>query len=203
MAELAGAFVTARRANSETQEGGFPMALWVHAGAPRRFLVAGVALIGAVGLAWVATAAADGGVIHACYQKNQGQLRIVAVGASCRPDEIPTSWNIQGPSGPQGPQGPSGPQGPAGISGLERVDFSSHSDSLSPKSAFAKCPTGKHAVGCGAEVFMAGGPSGPVAVKKSKPSDDMTGCAATAEEMMPTDANWFVTSYALCGTVSP
>jgi len=91
----------------------------------------------------------------------------------------------------------------AGVRGLERVDFSSLADSTSPKMAFAKCPSGKKVIAGGAKVFMAGDRAGPVAVKASFPSDALDGWAATAEEMVATDAKWFVTAFALCATVAP
>jgi hypothetical protein len=47
----------------------------------------------------------NGTVINACYQKINGQLRVVSDPSQCRPSEIPVSWNIVGPQGPQGPTG--------------------------------------------------------------------------------------------------
>ena len=91
----------------------------------------------------------------------------------------------------------------AGVRGLERVDFSSAADSTSPKKAFAKCPSGKKVIAGGAKVFIAGQSTGPVALKASFPSDALDGWAATAEEMVATDAKWFVTTFALCATVAP
>jgi hypothetical protein len=61
---------------------------------------------------------AEDNVIHGCYQKNNGQLRIVSGSGECRPSEIPISWNQAGPQGPPGPQGPIGPPGPQGEEGL-------------------------------------------------------------------------------------
>ncbi len=157
------------------------------------WLAVTVALAGVALAWWPAAGAADEGVINACYQMNQGQLRIVAAGTPCRPDEKAISWNVQGPKGDTGPQGPAG-----GISGLERVDYSSANDSTSPKHAFAKCPAGKRVVGGGAEVFIEGQEAGPVAVKKSFPSKAGDGWAATAEAMGNIDASWFLTAFALC-----
>jgi hypothetical protein len=54
---------------------------------------------------------AQGTTIQGCYQKNNGQLRIVSTGNACRPSEISISLNT---TGPQGPAGPAGPQGPPG-----------------------------------------------------------------------------------------
>jgi hypothetical protein len=93
--------------------------------------------------------------------------------------------------------------GAVGVRGLERVDFSSKADSLSPKKAFAKCPSGKKVISGGAKVFIASQASGPVALKANFPSETLDGWAATAEEMVPTEAKWFVTAFALCAPVAP
>src|SRR5687768_10396603 len=65
--------------------------------------------------------------MYACVGP-QGNLRLVSGPASCRPSEISTSWNQQGPagsSGPQGPPGPPGPQGDAGEQGQAGADGTS------------------------------------------------------------------------------
>jgi hypothetical protein len=53
------------------------------------------------------------GVISACYDTNNGQLRVVdlANGAGCRPSEKSINWNQTGPQGIQGIQGPQGVPG--------------------------------------------------------------------------------------------
>lgn len=61
-------------------------------------------------------------VLTGCYQKVNGQLRIVTSASQCRPSEIAISWNITGPQGPGGPQGPAGPQGPVGPEGPQGPD---------------------------------------------------------------------------------
>jgi len=53
-------------------------------------------------------------IINGCYQKKNGQLRIVSNPGMCNKSEIPLSWNLKGP---QGPVGPTGPQGPVGSQG--------------------------------------------------------------------------------------
>jgi hypothetical protein len=75
----------------------------------------GPIVLGAVvvlAVAAVASAAipdSDDGEIHACYQKNEGQLRVVDAqnGVSCRPSELPLVWNQKGLTGATGPRGPS------------------------------------------------------------------------------------------------
>src|SRR5437764_13029221 len=61
----------------------------------------------------------DSGVIHACYQKQNGQLRVIDAdqGQSCRPSEVALSWNQTGPTGATGATGPPGPTGPRGATG--------------------------------------------------------------------------------------
>ena len=63
-------------------------------------------------------AAGNTNVIFGCYQKNNGQLRIVKQSSLCQPSEVPISWNTAGQAGPAGPTGPSGPQGAAGPPGV-------------------------------------------------------------------------------------
>ena len=65
----------------------------------------------------------NAGVIHACADTTNGQVRAVAAGDTCRTNEVALNWNQTGPAGPAGPtgatgaQGPVGPQGPAGSGG--------------------------------------------------------------------------------------
>lgn len=95
--------------------------------------------VAAVALAGTAHAAIpDGnGVIHACYAKSGGVLRVVdASTTSCKSGEVTLDWNRQGtpgapgpagpqgvpgvpgPIGPQGDPGPVGPQGDPGVPGV-------------------------------------------------------------------------------------
>ncbi len=77
--------------------------------------VIAIALTGAV--AW-ATIPSSGGVIHGCYQKSDGKLRVVNDPSTCRDAELPISWNQTGPQGPKGDTGATGPQGHTGPQGL-------------------------------------------------------------------------------------
>jgi hypothetical protein len=67
-------------------------------------------------------------VIHACVGNGSDLVRIVGVTGSCRPNETPVHWTIQGnqgapgPQGAQGPQGIQGPQGPPGTDGVNGRD---------------------------------------------------------------------------------
>jgi len=70
------------------------------------------------------------GVIHGCYMKNGGTIRVIDDGVTkCAQNETALTWNntgprgpqgvpgLQGVPGPQGPQGVTGPQGPSGLQG--------------------------------------------------------------------------------------
>jgi hypothetical protein len=86
-----------------------------HAGGRLLRRVAGPIVLGAAALLAVAAVAgaaipdSDDGEIHGCYQKNQGQLRVIdaQAGQACRASEEPLVWNQQGVQGEPGPRGPS------------------------------------------------------------------------------------------------
>jgi Collagen triple helix repeat (20 copies) len=60
------------------------------------------------------------GVIHGCYAKSGGTLRVVDNSVTtCKSTETSLNWNQTGPAGPTGPQGLQGPQGPVGPQGPE------------------------------------------------------------------------------------
>src|SRR5262245_19520415 len=72
-------------------------------------LVLGAAAVLAVAaVAGAAIPDSDDGEIHACYQKKQGQLRVIdaQTGQSCRPSEESLVWNQEGVQGETGPRGP-------------------------------------------------------------------------------------------------
>jgi hypothetical protein len=67
-------------------------------------IVAGV--LGAGGLAYATIPDADG-VLHGCYLKSSGVLRVVDEGVACKSTETKISWNATGPAGDPGDRGPS------------------------------------------------------------------------------------------------
>ena len=77
--------------------------------------VAAALVFGAVAFASIPDA---NGVIHTCYGKSGGTLRVIdATNTSCGGNETSLNFNQQGPAGAQGPAGPAGPQGAKGDTG--------------------------------------------------------------------------------------
>ena len=64
-------------------------------------IVASIALfVGVGGVAFAAIPDSEG-VIHACYQNETGNLRVVESDTDCRPFETVLDWNQEGPVGPE------------------------------------------------------------------------------------------------------
>jgi hypothetical protein len=96
-----------------------------------------VAMTLAGGIAWAAIPSA-GGMINGCYQKNEGQLRVIDPGAdSCHPSEIAIAWNKQGAQGVKGDTGQAGAPGRDGTDGGDGLGVT-----VTPEPAGANCPTG-------------------------------------------------------------
>jgi Collagen triple helix repeat (20 copies) len=70
------------------------------------------------GVSWAAIPRSSG-VIHGCYQKDHGQLRVINSKGhqSCQRSEVAVSWAESGPQGPAGPRGPKGATGATGLPG--------------------------------------------------------------------------------------
>jgi hypothetical protein len=75
--------------------------------------------LGGVGYAASGLISGPSGVIHSCYQKTKGNLRIVKAGKPCLKSERALAFNQQGPQGKQGLQGRQGLQGQQGLQGLQ------------------------------------------------------------------------------------
>ncbi|HLM35580.1 MAG TPA: hypothetical protein VK278_07365 [Gaiellaceae bacterium] len=59
-----------------------------------------------------------GGVIHGCYVKSGGSIRVIdATVTNCKSTETSLDWNQHGQPGVPGPQGPTGATGPKGDTG--------------------------------------------------------------------------------------
>jgi hypothetical protein len=86
----------------------------------RRGRLVALAFLAALALTAVAYATIpdSSGVIHGCYAKSGGALRVIdASVTNCKSGETALPWNASGPAGPSGPGGASGPSGPSGASG--------------------------------------------------------------------------------------
>ena len=86
--------------------------------------VVALTIVGALlvvgGIAY-ATIPDGGGVIHACYQKNQGALRVIDTdkAQTCASSESPLIWSQTGQQGQQGPPGPTGPSDVWSVDGYD------------------------------------------------------------------------------------
>jgi hypothetical protein len=60
-----------------------------------------------------------GGVFHACYKKNGGQVRLVNSASDCTSAETAAEWNQTGPTGATGPTGPAGVSLFANVNGID------------------------------------------------------------------------------------
>src|SRR5947208_9848808 len=83
---------------------------------PSFALALSAVVLSATGLA-VAAIPDSKGVIHACYAKSDGSLRVIS-GKQCQPGEKKLAWNKQGRQGTRGPRGFKGNPGQPGQNGL-------------------------------------------------------------------------------------
>ena len=85
----------------------------------RRTITIGVAvfafMVVMVPIAKLATS--NSGVLSACVNPGNGNMRLVDSSSACHNNETFVEWNIEGPPGPIGPAGPQGPQGIQGVAG--------------------------------------------------------------------------------------
>jgi hypothetical protein len=89
------------------------------------------ALVG--GIAW-ASIPDSAGVIHGCYAKKGGMLRVLDTGQSCDPKtELALDWSQKGPKGDTGNTGPTGPPGPKGDKGDQGLQGVAGKDGLNGK----------------------------------------------------------------------
>lgn len=171
-------------------------------------VIAGLAIVTASALA-VGIALASipdaAGVIHGCYSKDLGILRVIdtAKGQSCRKWETALDWNQQGPQGPQGVAGPQGPQGASGISGYEVVvshdtQFNVLGNGIADSQA--NCPQGKSVLGGGAGTLQ----GDALNLQTSTPTGSNDGWLV---EFVNTSGNTLgqadVWAYAICAKVAP
>ena len=155
-----------------------------------------VAVVHAVGIP-------DGTVIHGCYHKSDGTLRVVDSPTKCKNSEIPLDWSQTGPQGPAGTNGVNGlngadgEDGAPGLSGLVRVQEDAPFDGVATKEVIAACPEGKKVIGGGYLHFL-GGPT--VVPRTNTPTIDLDAWIVDATEF--TGADWSISAVALCATVA-
>jgi hypothetical protein len=144
-------------------------------------MLAAVALLALLGAgAWAAIPGPDG-IIHSCYRKRGGQLRVINAAAKCRHGEVGLNWSETGPPGPrggggprghtgarglQGVQGPAGPVGQTGPQGLSNAYAASQAGSVTLSSSqqnilSLSVPAGKFSVSATVEITNDDGSAGP------------------------------------------
>lgn len=100
----------------------------------RRLVVLAAVALAALGAGIGFAAVPDSsGVVHACFAKRDGALRVIdtdAGGACNTSKETPLDWNRTGPQGATGAQGASGPQGATGPAGpgARTIEVDVHDD---------------------------------------------------------------------------
>ena len=184
----------------------------------RTRLVALVATL--VGLAGAGIAYAQipdtGGVIHGCYTKSGGSLRVIDNSVTnCKSTETSLNWNqkgatgpigpagapgprgTQGPTGPGGPTGGPGPAGPIGPTGPGASDYQIVFDHVpvdahSIGSAYVVCPSGKQVLG-------GGGSSAAMPLVESAPTISRSEWIVSAQNTFDTAQDLYV--YAICAVV--
>jgi hypothetical protein len=170
----------------------------------RQPMIVGAVAIGALlaggGIAY-ATIPDSGGAIHACYARSGGALRVVDA-AKCKTNENSLAWNQAGVPGAEGTDG---------VSGREVVKSSQNIDSVfGGEGAFfsnATCPTGKVAVGGGADGKI-NGSTAVFDIRASNPFDSNGSSGWTATMGKAGGASFAVgesisyTVYAICVTAN-
>jgi hypothetical protein len=128
-----------------------------------------------------ATIPDTGGVIRSCYDKDNGNVRLIDPASpvkdrnSCRTNERALNWNMQGLKGDSGTNGTNGTNGTDGVDGSDGApgtDGISGYAIVSEHFVFGEgtvlCTDGKHVIGGGAEMdastgtLSASGPHGSI-----------------------------------------
>lgn len=175
----------------------------------RFWIAAAVVAAASAGTAYASIPESDG-VIHACYAKSGGTLRVIdASVTNCKSTETSLTWDQHGQPGPQGPQGepgPAGPQGepgaPGGLAGYEQVtvDQQTNPDVSIFTSATATCPVGKVAVGGGGEILDPTKAGTDVVLDASRPINSRQ-WRAEAHGFVP-DFNWTLRVTVICANAA-
>jgi hypothetical protein len=148
---------------------------------PRMFVLGAAAVLAVGGVASAAIPDSDDQEIHGCYQKNQGQLRVIdaEAGDTCRPSEEPLTWNQEGPQGPAGPEGPTGPRGPSDAFSRFHDAEVAATDLAAPRLLELPVPAGRFATTATAIVRNAGAGPAAITCQTLHPSGDFDLARAT------------------------
>jgi hypothetical protein len=120
------------------------------------WLLAALIVAGIAGVVAYASIPDRHGVIHGCYKKSNGQLRVINLDVShCRPSEKAISWNQRGP------------QGPPGISGYEEKTHQVFVSAGAFANVSVACSAGKKVFGGGFDIET----PEDVKIFSSEPSD--------------------------------
>jgi hypothetical protein len=109
-----------------------------------------------------ARAAAGGRVLHACYDRHTGALR-VATNGGCGAGQVSLRWSVQGAAGARGAAGPAGaegPKAPEGVTGASGPTGRAGAAGIAG-AAGATGPTGAAGAAGAQGVTGATGPTGP------------------------------------------
>jgi hypothetical protein len=153
-------------------------------------LIAIVAVLAVGGIAYAMIPDANG-VIHSCYKKSGGALRVIdSAVTNCDVNETPLNWNQ------------TGPPGPAGISGYQ---IATTSQQTTAGGFFgtqdASCPSGKKVLGGGASATTDSAFSSGFHVLQQLPVGDSQ-WRAVFDIDNPLGDLVVLTTYAICANVS-
>jgi hypothetical protein len=167
------------------------------------------------------------GVIHACYQRYNGDLHLVPADATdCPSGQLPIAWSRTGPKGEKGDAGAKGEQGergapgqpgakgakgdpgaqgepgPAGVSGIERLSTSFVVQRGRYVAVPLACPLGKRVIGGGADIrntIFPGPIELPVIVSNGPSGDDAWTVTVDARG---TDRDWLYFFQIICASAA-
>jgi hypothetical protein len=170
---------------------------------PKFWLVTAAIAVALAGTAY-ATIPDGNGVIHGCYAKSGGTLRVIdASVTNCKTGETALDWNQQGQPGPKGDPGepgPAGPQGaPGGLAGYEKVVVIGEENGDRFKQVHADCPAGKVVLGGGAAAVNGDGSHTLIPeVVLDASLEGGNRWFGQAHEVTPTDEDWRLDVNVIC-----
>lgn len=142
----------------------------IHRPSPALALCTAVLLATLGGAAWAAIPGPEG-VIHGCYDRRSGQLRVVdtAKHAKCRRREAELNWSETGPPGRRGGGGPRGLRGLTGARGATGpTGASGPAGAQGPSNAYAASETSAVSLAAGGrDVLSLSLPAGSYVVTAS------------------------------------